>query len=433
MMRKTEVQKILFDEISKMPVIDTHEHLAWDDGARNAQTNDVLSEYLIHYMSSDIISSGMKRADFDRVTDVRGDIAERWKIVEPYWEFCRYTGYGRSLDIAVKAIYGIDGIHACTIEALNDAFLKNRVDGHYKRVLRDLCNIETSLLDCGWFRFDGESDIIKRVWQPGGYYMSDEFEGWDIIDYMKNKLSIDVKSIDDWLAAFETELDYFVKTYDMHVLKCASAYGRTLKFDKVPYTDAKEQFAKSLAMRETVTDGKRRGLKINHDLQNYIMHHILKCANERGMTYQFHTGHLEGNGNTISNSDPSLLTNLFFEYPNVTFDLFHISYPYQNLASSLAKMFPNVTIDMCWAHIMSSPASVAALDDFLDAVPYNKISAFGGDYCFVDGVYGHLHISRENVSRVLAKKVCEGVFSENKALDIAKALYYDNPKRIFQL
>ena len=432
-MKKAEVQKILFDEICKMPVVDTHEHLLWNDNARNSDGNDVLSEYLIHYMSSDIISSGMKRADFDKVTDSRGDVAERWKIVEPFWEFCRYTGYGRSLDIAVKAIYGIDGIYGTTIEELNKAFTENKKSGHYKHVLQDLCNIETSLLDVGWFRFDGEGGTMKRVWQPGGYYMNDEPDGRDIFAYFKDVLSIEIKSLDDWLCAFETELDYFIKTYNMHVLKSAIAYSRTLKFDKVPYSDAKALFAKSLANRNAETDEKKRKLKIPHDLQNYIMHHILKCADKRNMTYQFHTGHLEGNGNSIYRSDPSLLTNLFFEYPNVTFDLFHISYPYQNLASSLAKMFPNVTIDMCWAHIMSSPASVAALDDFLDAVPYNKISAFGGDYCFVDGVYGHLHISRQNVSRVLAKKVCEGIFSADKAIDIAHALYYDNPKRIFQL
>lgn len=74
-----------------------------------------------------------------------------------------------------------------------------------------------------------------------------------------------------------------------------------------------------------------------------------------------------------------------------------------------------------------------ALDDFLDAVPYNKISAFGGDYLLVDGVYGHLYMARQNVSRVLAKKVEYGVFPLDKALDIAKALFYDNPMRIFQL
>ena len=96
-------------------------------------------------------------------------------------------------------------------------------------------------------------------------------------------------------------------------------------------------------------------------------------------------------------------------------------------------MFPNVLIDMCWAHIISPFACVVALEDFLDSVPYNKISAFGGDYLFVDGVYGHLHIARQNISHVLAEKVEQGLFSVAKSIDIAKALFYDNPKRIVQL
>jgi hypothetical protein len=96
-------------------------------------------------------------------------------------------------------------------------------------------------------------------------------------------------------------------------------------------------------------------------------------------------------------------------------------------------MFPNVTVDMCWAHIISPSASICALHDFLDAIPYNKISAFGGDYLFVDGVYGHLEIARRNVARVLAEKAENGIFGEDKALEIARALFYDNPKRIFKL
>jgi len=105
----------------------------------------------------------------------------------------------------------------------------------------------------------------------------------------------------------------------------------------------------------------------------------------------------------------------------------------QNVTCALAKMFPNVFIDVCWAHMISPSACVSALDDFLDAVPYNKISTFGGDYCFVDGVYGHLQISRQNVAYTLTGKVARGVFDERKVLDIARALYYDNPKRIFRL
>ena len=74
----------------------------------------------------------------------------------------------------------------------------------------------------------------------------------------------------------------------------------------------------------------------------------------------------------------------------------------------LAKNFPNVHLDMCWAHIVSPNASVLALQEWIDTVPLNKISAFGGDYLFVDGVYGHQHLARADVVRALAAKVEEG-------------------------
>ena len=164
-----------------------------------------------------------------------------------------------------------------------------------------------------------------------------------------------------------------------------------------------------------------------------MMHYILELANQRQLAYQFHTGLQEGFGNHISWSDPTLMTNLFITYPDVRFDLFHISYPFQQKLAALAKNFANVTIDMCWAHIISPQASIAALTEYLDAIPFNKISAFGGDYLFVDGVYGHQYLARENVSKALAIKVNEGLFDLDRAKEIAHYLFCENPARIFRL
>ena len=96
-------------------------------------------------------------------------------------------------------------------------------------------------------------------------------------------------------------------------------------------------------------------------------------------------------------------------------------------------MFPNVYLDMCWAHVISPAAARSALADWLDAVPFNKIMGFGGDYAFVDGVYGHLIMAKENISRVLAEKVELGVFDLERAVQIAEHLLYINPKELFGL
>ena len=42
------------------------------------------------------------------------------------------------------------------------------------------------------------------------------------------------------------------------------------------------------------------------------------------MVVQLHTGLLEGTQYILANSDPIQMNNLFMEYPNVKFDLFHM-------------------------------------------------------------------------------------------------------------
>jgi hypothetical protein len=56
---------------------------------------------------------------------------------------------------------------------------------------------------------------------------------------------------------------------------------------------------------------------------------------------------------------------------------------------------------------------------------------FAGDYGFVDGVFGHQQIARENIARALSRKTEKGLFGPVEARKISRALLYDNPARIF--
>jgi len=99
--------------------------------------------------------------------------------------------------------------------------------------------------------------------------------------------------------------------------------------------------------------------------------------------------------------------------------------------SVLAKLFPNVYADFCWAHIVSPSVSRRALHEFLEMIPLNKISGFGGDYRYPELSYGHLQMARENVAQVLAEKVQAGFCSETEAIEIGRMLMYDNPASLF--
>lgn len=423
----------IYEHICRIPVIDTHEHLPYSDEIRDRNT-DVLKEYLSHYMSSDLISAGLKPDDLKKATDISLPLMERWQLVEPYWEFCRYTGYGRALDIAVKGIYKVDGVRRNTIEELNDKFIKSLAPGHFRHVLKELCNIRLSILDCWTGQFECDRSMFRRVWQPGTAIMqyTDHTPFYEILTWYEDNYKLKLNSLDDWMQALDAELEDNFRN-GIVALKTTIAYERSLYFPETDYKSAHTAFKDTLSRWESEGRDTKAILKFPVEVQNFMMHYVLKRADEKGLPFQFHTGLHEGNGNNILNSDPTLMVNLFTKYADVNFDLFHISYPFYMKAAAICKNFPNVFIDMCWAHIISPNASMQALSEFLDTVPYNKISAFGGDYMFVDGIYGHLHIARHNVSHVLAQKVQDGIFSADKAIETAYALFHDNPKRIFKL
>jgi len=215
-------------------------------------------------------------------------------------------------------------------------------------------------------------------------------------------------------------------------LKTGLAYERTLKYERVSRSDAEGDFFKVFENKH-IPEWHTEVFSVGRNFQDYMMHFILGLANKRHLTFQFHTGLQEGSGNIITNSDPSLLCNLFLEYPDVDFDILHIGYPYQQIVSVLAKTFPNVYIDMCWAHIISPTACVNTMVEWIDTVPLNKISAFGGDYNIIDAVYGHQQIARQNVAKALAIKIEEGVFDIGRAKEISRMFFVDNPIRIFKL
>ena len=147
-----EYEEIL-DNTRQIPVIDTHEHLVQSEDLLQGR-DDVLQEFLIHYMSSDLISSGLDPEVLAIARDSERDLVYRWKLIEDYWEFCRHTGYARALDDSVREIYGIDGIRGSTIEELGKKFGEANRPGHLKEILKDLCNIELAIIDPWTSRFE---------------------------------------------------------------------------------------------------------------------------------------------------------------------------------------------------------------------------------------------------------------------------------------
>ena len=417
------VREELSGLIDQLQIIDSHEHLPME--ADLPPEADVLAEWLIHYFSCDLISAGLSDEGLEKARKVSGDLMQRWDLVEPYWEAARSTGYGRALDLSARALYGVDGVRRETIGPLNEAFTAARKKGgHYQYVLKEKSRIALSVVDanlnCDREYFASAFRLDSFIMPTHRCEMRDQGRAVDL----------QVHSLEDWEEALERHLDRIYERGAV-VVKHGLAYLRSLYYEKVTRRDAEKEFQVFFANEHS--PAWRPPLKAGKALQNYMMHALLRLMDQRGLTMQVHSGIQEGNGNVIADSNPVNLTNCFLEYENVTFDIFHMGYPYTQELSNLAKNFRNVNIDMCWGHIISPEAARRALNEWLDAVPANKIIAFGGDYCFVDGVYGHQRLARDNVALVLASKVADGTFDLERAQQIAQWLFVDNPIRILNL
>lgn len=411
----------LYKFIDELSIIDTHEHLPLREELRNKDA-DVFQEYLSHYISTDLISAGLSQEQYRQVMDGDLPIMTRWKILEPYWDCVQFTGYARALQIAVRDLYGIPHIGRDTIEELNEKFRASIYPGRFREVLHDKCKIEKSLT-VAWDRFaETDTELFKEVQNIEFLMQSPNSESLRVLEqYYQGPL----RSLADWQKAGQQFLLCRTEHQRVPVFKIGFAYQRPLLFEQVEKEQAEEVFLLAMKNLGVLNTAQERLF------QDYMMHEILKFLSPRHAVIQFHTGLQEGNGNILENSDPSLLNQLFLLYPNIRFDIFHMGIPYQGKLEMLVKMFPNVYINLCWVHIISPIAAVEALDHWLDTLPINKILAFGGDYLFIDGVYGHQKMARQNVCNALYRKIEQGVLTLEDAKKIAQMIFFENPAHLY--
>lgn len=423
-----DVFDTLMAHAAGLEIIDTHEHLSAFETEREKPT-DVFHEYLNHYFNRDLINAGLPAEGLEKLMDLSIPIMEKWEIAKPYWELARKTGYGQAIEIAVREVYGLDGIGRDTVEEWDRLFQKTLTGGQYDLILKEKCKIKTSLLvDIQGLGKPVDEKYFSRVMDVTYFVFPKSFEELKAIE---KQAGFKITCLDDLKGAFDVCFEKEVAAGAV-CLKNSLAYERPLLFERTTHREAEEDF-NAMFDRRHMPDWSSQALFAGKRLQDYMMHHILRRLNSRGMPIQIHTGLLEGTGNYIKNSDPALLSNLFLEYEDVKFDIFHIGYPFEKTLGALAKMFPNVYIDMCWAHVISPPACVNILKEWLETVTANKISAFGGDYRIVDVIVGHLMMAKKNVCLAVADKIGEGLLDLEEGKRLLERLFYQNPKELFCL
>jgi predicted TIM-barrel fold metal-dependent hydrolase len=244
---------------------------------------------------------------------------------------------------------------------------------------------------------------------------------------LEEDTGVAIHSLDDLLKAMGLMLERYLADGAAGI-KIGLAYRRTIRFEKVAKADAERVFNRIAAHL-----GEGPSWEEARPLQDYLVHQIIRLAIDHDLPIQIHTGLQEGNESLVTNSQPTHLTNLFIEYREAKFDVFHGGYPYMAELLGLAKNFANVYLDLCWLYIISPSAGARMLHEAIETVPANKIFAFGGDFIIPEGSYGHSVMARQVVSRVLTEKVEEGWLTEEEAVRLGQQMLRDNPAGLYRL
>lgn len=413
--------------MDSIPIIDTHEHLPRYEELRDT-ADDVLTEYISHYFKYDLFSAGLSEEDYLKALDCNTALLERWLLIEPYWEACRHTGYGRHLDNTVKALYGIERIEATTLQSLQQAFSIQKDNPAYLHEIFVKSRIETCLLDADDYRVDCDGTYAHGVCRVDSLIAP---RTWADIHRMETFTGISICDFDTYLQAMDCIIAKAVLN-GAKAFKLGLAYYRTLSFERTDLREAQAAF-KGIFTTRHYPRWKEKPIMLEKTAQDYLLHHLLSRANEQQYVYQIHTGLQAGNANYLDNSNPLLLSNLCIEYPQVTFCLLHLGFPFQKEACVMAKTFKNVFLDMAWNHLISPSESIRFLETSLDLVPTNKLFAFGGDESKPDLVFGHLVMAKHHAALAFSSLVEKEVLSLARAKAICLQIFHSNPKRVYKL
>jgi predicted TIM-barrel fold metal-dependent hydrolase len=419
----------LYDEICQIEIIDTHEHLV-NREMLNALGFNALYAIEIEYLKDDLLALGMpENLILEKGADQQALLPE----LLPLLRQTENTTYYKALLQAFKDLHGLKGnrLDADALQSVSQSIAAayDR-ENWYGHVVREKCNIKHMLRDMAYMT--AEDDFVKPVIRMDSHLMlrhRNLLESWvnraapiycpatPEAEYRET-----VCDLDDYLSLIEADFKRAIE-FGAVAIKLGIAYERTLQFDKVSLDEANKAF--KLPDEKTTWDD----IKI---FQDYIVYLIIQNAITRGLPVQIHTGILAGGKSMLANSNPLLLSNLFLEFPDARFDIFHGGFPFLREMGSLALMFPNVYLNTCWLPLISYASFQSALREWLCYVPAGKF-LWGGDCHSVEGIYGSVFMMRQALSEVLAGAIEDGLLDKDAGLSFARGILRDNAGRLFGL
>lgn len=404
-------------------LIDTHEHLQKEEKYVNDGL-DILGALFAQYTSHDLRTAGISDEAMQRLFNAGDpDIAGRFRGAQAAWEAIQFTGYGEAVRLAARKLYGLTTI---TPEGLAEAQKTHQAymkPGERLRILRDIANLDHVQIDD--FVWACKPDLSGLDFFLYDLSWAGFASGPPDAQAIQQETGIQVRDLETLRAGMEA---IFTKYAPCAIaVKTQHAYNRTLLWQERSDADVTPLLDKSL-----------NGAELSEEerlcLGDWSLARGVELAERHNLPVKIHTGHYAGNGSMpIDRIRPGHLSGLLRKYPKVRFVLMHIGYPYGDELVSLAKHYPNIWVDMCWAWSIDPFSSSDFLRRMIHAVPANKLFVFGGDSGWPFISVGYAIQARRWLTRTLQAEVDAGDITEREAIQLSDRLMRGNQEACFDL
>jgi predicted TIM-barrel fold metal-dependent hydrolase len=425
------VRPVIAKRIDATPFIDTHEHLIEESRRLAGPAADFglfpcddWAYLFVHYALNDLEVAGMTGAEVKTFTSMNASPMDKWRLFQPYWQHIRHTGYGRAVLLSIQRLFGEDDVNANTVQRITDKMRAATRKGFYRHVLCDVANIELCQVNSLEHTFCETEypDLLYQDISTFALSSGPDLEG------LRHDTGMPVTNLHECYQA----IDWYFESYGQQAVavKNQSAYTRRLNYEQVSQEDAAPLFERFARSKDELNAAETKAL------QDHLWRYSVSKATNYGLPVKLHTGYYAGTGSMpIERVKQNLadLCPILQDFPDTKFVLMHIAYPYQDELIAVAKQYPNVYVDLCWAWIVNPAASIRFVKEFLTAVPANKLFTFGGDYFSVETVVGHAEIARRGLAQALSELVDEGWLSEAEALALVDPLMRGNAWDAFRM
>ncbi len=400
----------LYEYATETPVIDTHEHIPLSEKHYNERTIR-FGDMFTPYVTNDLWSAGMPFPE--GAAPAFACIEQHWDAFEPYWRLVKHGSYARAFRIALQKFYGVDDLtrenHAEIVRKANE----DNAPGIFKRIFNDACGIEKSVVCSGALPDRDDPLLVGNIVAPSMQITSKQ-----AMDGLVGKVDgASVRTLDDLV-------EVMGRWMEMQAADGAIEFKtRAIPVERPNRDKAAAAFSSMVAGVAFSTDE-------SNQFCTYMREADAKKAAELDLPMAIHTG-VWGDFRDLSVSD---LIGFIGRNPATKMDIYHLGIPEVRAAVQVVKNFPNAYLNLCWAHVVASDMVVATLKEAMDVIPMNKVFAFGADYIlFVEKVYGHLQMARENVAIVLGDRVDRNLMDLSEAKEVLRMWFYDNPKEFYRL